>query len=75
MQITLTPPKEVRNTIKLPSSKSISNRVLIINALSGAGEMPENVSDCDDTRVMVCALTQDSLVVDIMAASLSHASS
>ena len=68
MQITLTPPKEVRNTIKLPSSKSISNRVLIINALSGAGEMPENVSDCDDTRVMVRALTQDSPVVDIMAA-------
>lgn len=68
MQIALVPPKEVRNTIKLPSSKSISNRVLIINALSGAVEMPENVSDCDDTRVMVRALTQDAPVVDIMAA-------
>lgn len=68
MQITLTPPKEVRNTIELPSSKSISNRVLIINALSGSMEVPENVSDCDDTRVMVAALTKDAPVVDIMAA-------
>lgn len=68
MQITLTPPKEVRNTIKLPSSKSISNRVLIINALSGSVHVPENVSDCDDTRVMVRALTEDAPVVDIMAA-------
>ena len=68
MQIELTPPREVRNTIELPSSKSISNRVLVINALSGAMEMPENVSDCDDTRVMVAALTGDAPVVDIMAA-------
>ena len=64
----MTPPREVRNTIELPSSKSISNRVLVINALSGAMEMPENVSDCDDTRVMVAALTGDAPVVDIMAA-------
>lgn len=68
MQITLTPPEEVRNTIELPSSKSISNRVLIINALSGSTKVPENVSDCDDTRVMVAALTKDAPVVDIMAA-------
>ena len=68
MQITLMPPQEVRNTIKLPSSKSISNRVLIINALSGSVHVPENVSDCDDTRVMVRALTEDAPVVDIMAA-------
>lgn len=68
MQITLTPPAGGQATIKLPSSKSISNRVLIINALSGSGQMPENVSNCDDTRVMVRALTQDTPVVDIMAA-------
>ena len=62
------PPKEVRNTIKLPSSKSISNRVLVINALSGSEHEVKNVSDCDDTRVMVRALTEDTPVVDIMAA-------
>ncbi|MBR5803858.1 MAG: 3-phosphoshikimate 1-carboxyvinyltransferase [Bacteroidaceae bacterium] len=68
MQITLTPPRGVHTTIALPSSKSISNRVLVINALSGSVCMPENVSDCDDTRVMVRALTEDNPVVDIMAA-------
>ncbi len=52
----------------LPASKSISNRALVISALSGTGMMPENVSDCDDTFVMVRALTQPSEVVDIMAA-------
>lgn len=68
MQITLTAPERIQTTIKLPSSKSISNRVLIINALSGASFTPENISDCDDTRVMVKALTQNLPIVDIMAA-------
>lgn len=40
----------------LPASKSISNRALIINALSGKGVTPENLSDCDDTFVMVRGL-------------------
>lgn len=68
MQLKVTAPTRMQTTIVLPSSKSISNRVLIINALSGATNMPENISDCDDTRVMVKALTQDSPVADIMAA-------
>ncbi len=55
-------------SINLPASKSISNRALIINALSGAGVVPQNISDCDDTRVMVRALSQPSEVIDIMAA-------
>ncbi|MBQ8360526.1 MAG: 3-phosphoshikimate 1-carboxyvinyltransferase [Bacteroidaceae bacterium] len=67
-QIKVTPPATLRTTIKLPSSKSISNRVLVINALSGSVEVPQNLSDCDDTRVMVKALTEDTPVVDIMAA-------
>lgn len=61
--------------ISLPASKSISNRALIINALSGAGMMPQNISDCDDTCVMVRALTGGNMrnadgmeVIDIMAA-------
>lgn len=55
-------------SINLPASKSISNRALIINALSGAGMVPQNISDCDDTRVMVRALSQPSEVINIMAA-------
>ena len=54
MQIKVLAPKYIEGTVVLPSSKSISNRVLVINALSGnRGVLPDNVSDCDDTRVMV----------------------
>ena len=53
MQIEIKAPKIVQGQVKLPSSKSISNRALVINALSGSGQMPDNVSDCDDTNVMI----------------------
>ena len=55
--------------IMLPSSKSISNRALIINAL-GKGTHPlENLSECDDTQVMVRALqASPDETIDIMAA-------
>lgn len=68
MQIRLTPPARLRGTVGLPASKSISNRALIINALSKGTRPPQNVSDCDDTFVMVRALTQSTDIVDIMAA-------
>ncbi len=55
-------------SIQLPSSKSISNRVLIINALSGNSELPLNVSDCDDTNVMIQWLSSKPHTVDIGAA-------
>ncbi len=38
--------------IALPTSKSISNRMLIINALSYSPYPVKNLSDCDDSRVM-----------------------
>jgi 3-phosphoshikimate 1-carboxyvinyltransferase len=38
--------------ISLPSSKSISNRILIINALSYSPYLIDNLSDSDDTKVM-----------------------
>jgi len=42
--------------IALPASKSVSNRVLIIRALSG-GDFPiDNLSDADDTRHMLSCL-------------------
>lgn len=66
--ISLSLPAALRCEITLPASKSISNRALVINALSGNGCAPQNVSDCDDTRVMVRALQDDPHVIDIMAA-------
>ena len=52
----------------MPASKSISNRALIIHALGKGDCLPENLSDCDDTRVMVKALTEGGDTIDILAA-------
>ena len=68
MQLKLTAPAKIHTTIQLPSSKSISNRALIINALGNGTHHPENLSDCDDTRVMIRALNDDKETIDIMAA-------
>lgn len=65
MQIEITSPKQVRGTVVLPSSKSISNRALVINALAGNKELPENVSDCDDTKVMLRWLSTPRGLIDI----------
>ena len=69
MQIKAFAPKYVKGKVILPSSKSLSNRVLVINALSGnRGMLPENVSDCDDTRVMIKWLDGCDETVDVGAA-------
>lgn len=61
-------PSHIDATVSLPASKSISNRALIIHALSGGRTMPDNLSDCDDTNVIVAALRDNSAVIDIGAA-------
>ena len=45
------------HTILLPASKSISNRALILNALSKAPGRIYNLAECDDTDVLSAALT------------------
>ncbi|MGM9759058.1 MAG: 3-phosphoshikimate 1-carboxyvinyltransferase [Parabacteroides sp.] len=54
--------------IQLPSSKSISNRALILNALSNSPYAVENQSDCDDTRLMIQALNTDDRDFNVGAA-------
>lgn len=61
-------PERVDTRIQLPSSKSICNRALILNALSGSEWPIGNLSDCDDTRVMVRAFKEGGSDFDIMAA-------
>lgn len=68
MQYMITPPQHVDTRILLPASKSISNRALIIHALTGGNVMPENLSDCDDTKVIIRALSHRPEVIDIKAA-------
>lgn len=61
-------PQKLGTTIKLPASKSISNRALIIRALSACDIQLENISDCDDTDVIQRALRDMPEVIDIKAA-------
>ncbi len=68
MKYLLKAPNKLNTTIDLPASKSISNRALIIHALSGKAILPENLSDCDDTEVIIRALASMPKTIDIGAA-------
>ena len=68
MQYIINAPSRIDTTIQLPSSKSISNRALVIHALSGGTQLPDNLSDCDDTEVIVRALRDMPPTIDIKAA-------
>jgi 3-phosphoshikimate 1-carboxyvinyltransferase len=49
--------RNITADITLPASKSISNRLLIIRALSSQSFRIDNLSDSDDTRVLAEALS------------------
>lgn len=54
--IKLGPLTSARGTIRLPGSKSISNRVLLLAALSQGQTRIRDLLDSDDTQVMLAAL-------------------
>jgi 3-phosphoshikimate 1-carboxyvinyltransferase len=68
MQYKITPPTKIDTVVQLPSSKSISNRGLILNALSLNRNPIINLSDCEDTQVIIDAFNSDSNVFDVKAA-------
>jgi 3-phosphoshikimate 1-carboxyvinyltransferase len=61
-------PANLNVRIDLPASKSISNRALILNALSYSPYDIQHLSDCDDTRVTLKALESNDTTFDIGAA-------
>ncbi|MFO7869643.1 MAG: 3-phosphoshikimate 1-carboxyvinyltransferase [Bacteroidales bacterium] len=66
MQYTIHPTsKSLTGKITLPTSKSISNRVLIINHLSHSPFAIKNLSNSDDTRVMETVLNSKTHKIDI----------
>ena len=68
----ITKPSALKAVVALPASKSISNRALILNALAqGETNQLANISDCDDTNVMLKALTFKSNDINIGAAGTS----
>lgn len=73
MRYKITAPNKIDAKITLPASKSISNRALVISAMAhdAAGDdmiLPDNLSDCDDTEVIIRALSDMPEVIDIKAA-------
>ena len=52
----LGPIRSVRGTVKLPGSKSISNRILLLAALAQGETLIRDLLESDDTRVMLEAL-------------------
>jgi 3-phosphoshikimate 1-carboxyvinyltransferase len=53
---------------QLPSSKSISNRALILNALSGNQSTVSNLSSARDTKLMQTLIKSNDHVIDVMDA-------
>ena len=58
--------------VQLPASKSISNRALIINALSRSDKTIRNLAKCDDTDVLLKALSSKESSFDIGAAGTAR---
>lgn len=52
----LPPLREAAGSVRLPGSKSISNRVLLLAGLSEGSTTVHDLLDSDDTRVMLAAL-------------------
>jgi len=72
MVYTVQPPSEINASIALPTSKSLSNRAIILHALSNSSFPIENLSDSDDTQVMLKAFeSKDDALIDIGAAGTS----
>ncbi|XP_068634126.1 3-phosphoshikimate 1-carboxyvinyltransferase 2-like [Aristolochia californica] len=55
-EIVLQPIKEITGTIKLPGSKSLSNRILLLAALSEGTTIVDNLLSSDDIHYMLGAL-------------------
>ena len=69
MNYRIFPPDElIEAAITLPLSKSMSNRALIISALTLGSKLPEEVAVCDDTAALTAALCSSEPTVDIGAA-------
>lgn len=55
-ELTLDPISVIEGHVKLPGSKSLSNRVLLLAALAEGTTVVENILDSEDIRYMVSAL-------------------
>lgn len=63
----LAPIRRVRGSVKLPGSKSISNRILLLSALAQGDTRIRDLLDSDDTRRMLEALRALGVVYETTA--------
>lgn len=68
MQLKISAPADIHTKIQLPASKSLSNRALLIQALSEVYMPLHNLSNCDDTRIMQNGLVNKNDTINIQAA-------
>lgn len=66
--MTILPPQQVGAKVALPASKSISNRALVLQALSSHTIELQNLAECDDTDVLISALKNMPYEINIGAA-------
>ncbi|MCM1521699.1 MAG: 3-phosphoshikimate 1-carboxyvinyltransferase [Muribaculaceae bacterium] len=58
MSIQIFPPEDfLEATVRLPLSKSMSARALVITGLTSGATLPRDVAQCDDTDVLVKAIS------------------
>jgi 3-phosphoshikimate 1-carboxyvinyltransferase len=62
--LSLSPLRSAAGNVKLPGSKSISNRALLLASLAGGVSRLDGLLDSDDTRVMMAALKQLGVRID-----------
>ncbi len=65
------PTKKINTRIRIPGSKSESNRLLILNALSGNKIQLENLSTARDTQNLISILAKDETEVNVLDAGTS----
>lgn len=58
----------LRGTVRLPASKSLSNRALVIARTAGRPAQVHNLSEADDTHLLAAALENDSSEINLGAA-------
>ncbi len=61
----LAPIGRAAGTIRLPGSKSISNRVLLLAALAKGATRVHGLLDAEDTRMMLGALQKLDIIIDV----------
>jgi 3-phosphoshikimate 1-carboxyvinyltransferase len=66
--LTIEPIAHAAGEVRLPGSKSISNRALLLAALADGATELDGLLDADDTRVMVAALRTLGVAVEVTGA-------